>query len=324
MKIERSNYEIWLIDWLDGNLNDVQVEALKLFLNENPDLKKEAEELTTFTLYPATFSFPGKNTLKKTAADITESQFEFLCVGYLENDLSVTQEKELFEIINNDSEKEKMFELIQKTKLTALNINYPYKKQLIKRAFSERLIRYSVIGLSAAATVALIITSYLVIPHNQTDPGRDGLQSVSILTIDALAPDNNAENKNTIPIIIPDTRRDGSLSVSTRATDSPAIDNNVREPQFVPTIIHDTIGYRDQSVPANIEKTFFKPRIDLKTITVSNSLMASQIIPSIPQFDEERSNVGRFLAKNFRKAFMKEKSPAKIFLLRLMKLQKLV
>ena len=41
MRIDRSNYEIWFIDWLDGNLNSNQVEKLKLFLNENPDLEEE-------------------------------------------------------------------------------------------------------------------------------------------------------------------------------------------------------------------------------------------------------------------------------------------
>ena len=39
MKIDRSNYEIWIIDWLDGSLSDSQAEELKLFLNENPDIR---------------------------------------------------------------------------------------------------------------------------------------------------------------------------------------------------------------------------------------------------------------------------------------------
>lgn len=48
MQIDRSNYEIWLIDWLDENLNEIQIEQLQLFLRDNPDLKEEIEELTTF------------------------------------------------------------------------------------------------------------------------------------------------------------------------------------------------------------------------------------------------------------------------------------
>ena len=53
MQIDRSNYEIWLIDWLDGNLNDIQAEELQLFLAENPDLKEEFDELAMFRLNPS-------------------------------------------------------------------------------------------------------------------------------------------------------------------------------------------------------------------------------------------------------------------------------
>jgi hypothetical protein len=50
MEINRSNYEIWLIDWLDRNLSDLQVEQLQLFLIENPDLKEELGELNTLLM----------------------------------------------------------------------------------------------------------------------------------------------------------------------------------------------------------------------------------------------------------------------------------
>ena len=45
MQIDRSNYEIWFTDWLDGNLNSLQVEQLKLFLDKNPDLREELNDL---------------------------------------------------------------------------------------------------------------------------------------------------------------------------------------------------------------------------------------------------------------------------------------
>ena len=45
MQIDRSNYELWLIDWLDGNLDEVRIKQLQFFLNENPDLKTEAEKI---------------------------------------------------------------------------------------------------------------------------------------------------------------------------------------------------------------------------------------------------------------------------------------
>ena len=103
MQIDRSNYEIWFIDWLDGNLNRMQVDQLKLFLSENPDLREEFNDLTPVNIVPYDISFPYKNQLKKSASDIPISQFEYLCVAFLENDLSVSQQTELKEIIDTSS-----------------------------------------------------------------------------------------------------------------------------------------------------------------------------------------------------------------------------
>ena len=47
MKIDNSNYEVWFIDWLDGNLSDQQGEELMLFLEMNPSRKEEFDELTS-------------------------------------------------------------------------------------------------------------------------------------------------------------------------------------------------------------------------------------------------------------------------------------
>ena len=123
MKIDRSNYEIWLIDWLDGNLSDPQVEQLKAFLIENPELREEFHELNMFSLKPSEKSFPHKDHLKKSTADLSRSHFEYLCVAYLEKDLSADQQTELRESIDQDPEKRRSFELIQTMK-------YQYRNQL--------------------------------------------------------------------------------------------------------------------------------------------------------------------------------------------------
>ena len=99
MQIDRSNYEIWLIDWLDENLSDIQIEQLQLFLRDNPDLKEEFEELTTFRLNPSERSFTNKSRLQKSPSDLSETQFEYLSVAYLENDISADQQAELKEKI---------------------------------------------------------------------------------------------------------------------------------------------------------------------------------------------------------------------------------
>ena len=107
MQIDRSNYEIWFIDWLDGNLNSLQVEQLKLFLDQNQDLREEFNDLTTVNLVSSAISFRHKEHLKKSPSDISPSQFEYLCAAYLENDLTESQKAELQEIINTYPDKKK-------------------------------------------------------------------------------------------------------------------------------------------------------------------------------------------------------------------------
>ena len=158
MKIDRSNYEIWLIDWLDGNLDESQVAALLIFLNENPDISEEFYEMSTFRVKATDDSFKLKSNLKKSPEEIHESQFEYLCIAWLENDLSFLQKEELNEIIDHDARKKRTFELIQKTKLIPAEIIYRNKKSLLKRIVPPAIIRLSVWGLSAAAIIGLVLT----------------------------------------------------------------------------------------------------------------------------------------------------------------------
>ena len=64
MKPDRSNYEIWLIDWLDGTLTAQQTDELMAFLSENPDVREEADSLMLARIVPANDSFPGRKTCK--------------------------------------------------------------------------------------------------------------------------------------------------------------------------------------------------------------------------------------------------------------------
>jgi len=97
MRFDRSNYEIWLIEWLDGTLIGEQAEKFRIFLDKNPHLKEEAEFISQSRLSPGNQSFPGKNHLKKTAGDLSPSLIEFLSIAYLENDLSNDQLNDLKE-----------------------------------------------------------------------------------------------------------------------------------------------------------------------------------------------------------------------------------
>ena len=164
MQIDKSNYEIWLIDWLDGKLDDLQIHQLQSFLRENPDLSEANEDLGIFMLKPSEETFKHKNHLKRTVVNLTDSQFDYLSAAYLENDLIPDQIIELNEAISADRGKRSSFELMQKMKLIPAATTYAGKHRLRKRTTAGKIIRLSFIGLSAAAVVAIGLFIITTVP----------------------------------------------------------------------------------------------------------------------------------------------------------------
>jgi hypothetical protein len=160
MNPDRTNYEIWLIDYIDGTLDKDRASQLISFLDENPDIKEELSDIITCNLKPVSCSFSNKTRLKKSAADLSDKQFEYLCIASLENDLSESQKAELEAMISENQEKKKTFDLFKRTILVAPELQFRKKSDLRKFTLPQKIIRLSVIGLSAAAGIALFITLF--------------------------------------------------------------------------------------------------------------------------------------------------------------------
>jgi hypothetical protein len=315
MIIDRSNYEIWLIDWLDGNLSSDQIETVESFLKSNPDIKEEFDEMALLCLKPQETKFLKKVPLKKSLRELSLSQFEYLSIGYLENDLRPTQLAELNEIIALDPEKAMAHELIQKTRLKPLDIKYQHKFQLIRRSVKQRVIRWSIIGLSAAATIGLLIISYLITPNSNTNNnGRDGMHSVSTITpivdtngthsiANTTQPNLHSDESQSVSPTKPDIPGDGKFSVSTI---TPNDDGDGMHSISTANTTESELA-SDISRYASPEKIIFHPNIDLEVKLLTNTLIASTSRLTIPPFDVERSNIGRFVARNFRQRLLKEK-----------------
>ena len=110
MILNRSNYEIWLIDYLDCNLDEIRLNQLFSFLEENPDLRQEFEDISGFKIIHDGNPYVNKNLLKKTPSDISSEQFDFLCVAEAENDLDPEQKDELGAIVREDQERKKIMQ----------------------------------------------------------------------------------------------------------------------------------------------------------------------------------------------------------------------
>jgi len=302
MKIDRSNYEIWLIDWLDGNLNDSQIEQLQHFLTGNPDLKEESDELTIFRLNPAGKSFLHKNQLKKTAADLSLSQFEYLSVAFLENDLSAEEKSELLESIEYDQDRKISFDLVQKLRLFPRNLSYKHKNRLKKRTIAQNAIRWSLAGLSAAAIVTLAIITAVLKPRELNIDSNKTAQTVSVDSavqkqVAGIATNIDKEDSRNKPDKI---RRKTIIAASLKPPSAiPEITNNIQAE-------NDSISRSSVISRTIIDKINVPPSIDLKGKSIPNTLIALNSSANIPEYDDGRSKLSRFFARTFREKILKE------------------
>jgi hypothetical protein len=304
MQIDRSNYEIWLIDWLDGNLDDIEVVQLQLFLSDNPDIKDEYDELTMVRLISSGKPFHQKSNLKKTTADLPESQFEYLCAAFLENDLSSEQAAELIQIIKEDASRKITFDLIGKTKISPHEVKYKYKKRLFRRTFAQNFIRISFIGLTAAAITALLVVMNVL--KQETTPVK--MQNTAHNTV--------STNKVQEPQMkkIRETHNRGDKKISIKKTDSDLL--ALSDSKSIHTDKPDPGSYNqpDPNIPridslyTSIDKVPIPFDAELREVPLSNNLVALNYSVATPPFDDGRSKISRFIAKTFREKILKEKT----------------
>ena len=299
MKIDRSNYEIWIIDWLDGNLNDNQTALLYQFLEENTSLKEELSEIELLRLKPPENKFKGKTGLKKSFEDLSQTQFEYMCAAFIENDLSPDQQDELEKITKHDPERKKTLELTGKAKLNPVSIIYPDKKLLYRRSVLQKAGRLSFIGLSAAAVTAIAFILYF----SKTPELPVGYETTSQAIVNDTSQRINPGQKipetevvKNITIKKPTEKLIAAIHSYARSTLQPT-DNKTSpgEPEFKRTEI-------------SVRKIKIHPEINFEE-KVPVNLVSFNFQYTPVQAEESGSKIGRFIAKTFREKFLKEKAP---------------
>jgi hypothetical protein len=313
MKIDRSNYEIWFIDWLDGNLNSLQTEELNLFLYENPDLKEEFNDLASVKNVAAGNSFAYKEKLKKSPSDIPPAQFEYLCTAYLENDLNESQQTELLEIVNRFPEKKKIFSLIQKTTLTPDRVSYKHKSLLLKRTAFQKALRLSVTGISAAAAIALVLIIFSVLSGPATlkvNTSAHNFLSDSTVQMPTAVISADRIIKESMTFIPPAPQ--GGYRKMTITSKSPLGDLrvNLTARAFKKTSTDDSLVRKTDSQKITVIKVPVSHHVDLGNENIGKSLVASNPPIIIPAVEDERSKAGKFISKTFREKLLKEKKPS--------------
>lgn len=302
MKPDRANYEIWLIDFLDGKLSHDQVNQLSAFLVANPDIREEFEELSQFKIIPHYSSFPSKTKIKRSASELSQTQFELLCIAAVENDLSAEQKDELEFILSENQEKRKIFGQIKRLRLVPPAVKYTGKSAIRKLTITQKAIRLSVIGLSAAAGLTILISLF-----NQPAFRSDEFRYVKAVSNVA---DSNRIKKNPDNIASANNSGEKKKFLNTESENQPS--------SLRPSVSEEMKNIPEKSVDGNssgFARDLAISKIDfIKEVTVAeeelNITLASINTPDVSVLSlPEVSNLNKFIAKVFRENIYKSPTP---------------
>lgn len=162
MKINRKNYEVFLIDYIDGRLDPGQSNKLLDFLSRNPDLKKEFDAYEKIYMPASKNIYIKKDLLKKNFSDIeniNEINFDEFCVARLEGDLEKDDETRLQKYIDDNPEKLKDHEIYTRLILKPdHNIKYSEKSNIKKPVlFTPKRKLFLYISSAAAAIILFML-----------------------------------------------------------------------------------------------------------------------------------------------------------------------
>lgn len=153
MKITRDNYESFFLDFLEGNLDEDQIDQFLDFLKQNPDLKEELQLFENVHLPEEPIIFSEKQKLYKSVAD-EKAVLENRLVAFHEGDLENDERKSFETYLSSHPELQKEYNLLTKTRLVPdAKIKYPDKQKLYRK--SGTMIVMNWVARAAAVVVLL-------------------------------------------------------------------------------------------------------------------------------------------------------------------------
>jgi hypothetical protein len=148
MMITRNNYELWFLDYLEGNLDDRLVDDFLEFLRENPDLAEELHLFEAVGLTEPDLVFSDKKRLYKENFDLPDV-FDMAAIGSLEGDLDPDEQVHFNNYLKHHPGKNKELQLFNLTKLTSEPSLIFRNKQLLYRQPVIRMVTSRLLRIAA-------------------------------------------------------------------------------------------------------------------------------------------------------------------------------
>lgn len=163
MKIDRTNYESYFIDYMDGNLPPERIDDFLDFLRDNPDLEEELQAVSNLKLESEHIELQDKNSLFL----IAQKQEEFRtmqAVSFLEGDMTAAEQMQFLKLAEQEENTLKTLTALQKTKLKPdFSIGCPQKEKLLRKKrptislWMPRVAAVLLIGITAYALISQLV-----------------------------------------------------------------------------------------------------------------------------------------------------------------------
>ncbi len=294
MTINRQNYQIWITDYYDGQLDEFQKEVLMDFLSANPDIRSEFDD------YPGLMLSPDNNQrvfdfdLLHTPDQLTNEQVEHYAIAFLEGDLKEKQTEDILELEKNDPRFRENISIYKKLRLVPDGSEFPVKKDLKSIPDKRKTVKLLVNTISVAASIAILAGLFLI--FNKTDNYTGELVFADNEPLQ-LQPDMNETVNTDIPVIneshiryIPPVKHTASVeTVKTTELKEEKITGIVR-------------------IPVQVER--LSPISGLKLDNRQTHFLLADMEPyNIAEPMEDELSVREFLAYNFRKKVLSDENP---------------
>lgn len=227
IEINISNYESYLLSYIDGELNETELAALELFLEKHPQFRQELELLEGTKLVPdSQFVFDNKAALYKT----TSVDYEALMLGYIDGELTAEEETALQTYLQQHPAARQELALFQATRLTPdTSIVFKDKASLYRSSKRRVLPMYRRMGwVAAAAAVVAGLLIWLLPAGNQ----QVQQPTVVVNTPPAAATPAPASTPDAVPDITPSAKT-GQLADAATAKSAPAVSPKTNQPLLV-------------------------------------------------------------------------------------------
>lgn len=172
-RIDQHNYELFFLQYVDGELSAADRKAVEAFAEANPDLAFELEQLSDARLLPETVPFPDKHSLYRHQAPTGEiglDNYESYLLLSVDKELSDTDEKSLESFLLHHPEKTAELSLFLQTRLPDEPIIFADKASLYRTDRKKPVIFPHWQRWAAAAVIAGLVFSVRMLVPDSSNP----------------------------------------------------------------------------------------------------------------------------------------------------------